>query len=118
MTPAEEHRRRVEEVLAANGDLYVEADGYWVYGPRKPHQGFIEAHTLRAIADILDEKNAAWHAQVMKELGPPLPLTPTLRDAIAARVAKIHKRPADDASPRAYDYLVADVALEVINGRS
>lgn len=36
----------------------------------------------------------------------------SLRARLAARVARIHKRPEDDASPRAYDYLVADCAIE------
>lgn len=67
MNAGDEHRKRIEKSLVARGDLYVEVDGYWVYGPRQIC-GFVDAEGLRVIADILDEKNAAWHAQMQKDL--------------------------------------------------
>lgn len=67
MNAGDEHRKRIEECLAERGDLYMEVDGYYVYGPREV-RGFNSAEDLRVIAHILDEKNAAWHAQVQKDL--------------------------------------------------
>jgi hypothetical protein len=49
------------------GQMYQEVDGYYVFLPDRK-DGFWEAYVLRAIADMLDEKNERWHKQVMKDL--------------------------------------------------
>jgi hypothetical protein len=48
-------------------DIYCEVDGYYVYGGGRSG-GYINSHQLRMIADILDEINATWDAQVQRDL--------------------------------------------------
>lgn len=45
-----------------NGDFVTDVDGFVKFWPSKG--GCLEAHDLRAIADELDKRNAAWVAQI------------------------------------------------------
>ena len=48
--------------------IYQEVDGFYYYDP--PGHGSYAAHTLRAIADKLDEMNKPWSDQIERELNP------------------------------------------------
>jgi hypothetical protein len=49
------------------GDFITEVNGYVVWWPRGLG-GFLNAASLRELADELDRRNAAWDAQVRKDL--------------------------------------------------
>lgn len=46
---------------------YVEVDGYYVWWPDKPLNGFLNAWALRQMAAWLDEMNAEWDKQVQSD---------------------------------------------------
>jgi hypothetical protein len=46
--------------------IYQEVDGYYVVDLSGSY-GFMDPSTLRAVADLLDEMNAPWHAQCMAD---------------------------------------------------
>jgi hypothetical protein len=48
------------------GELYTEADGYYVLQFADNFKGYIPAWILRALADKLDDLNAAWDEEVHK----------------------------------------------------
>lgn len=48
--------------------IYQEVDGFYYYDP--PGHGSYAAHTLREIADKLDEMNKPWSEQIERELNP------------------------------------------------
>lgn len=43
---------------------YQEVDGYFVWGPDKPINGYLDSGALRQMADWLDEMNRPWDAIV------------------------------------------------------
>lgn len=53
----------------ANHDFQHLEDGYLYYWPGQI-RGAISAQILRLLADELDRNNAAWDAQVKKDVGP------------------------------------------------
>lgn len=57
----------IEKAHAA-GDFIKDIDGYTIYWPRGLGGAF-NAANLRELADELDRINAAWDAQVRKDLG-------------------------------------------------
>lgn len=65
----DEHRKRIEEVLDKHSDIIMAEDGYYVYWPDTVvGRGCCASHDLRVIADILDERNEEWDAQVKQHL--------------------------------------------------
>jgi hypothetical protein len=57
------------EQMKADGKIYQEVDGYYVYNPGD-HPGSLYAGHLRAIAEYLDELNHDWDIQIRMDLGP------------------------------------------------
>jgi hypothetical protein len=53
------------------GELYIEADGFYVFQPAEYKTGYWPEWVLRSIADKLRELNAEWQAEIEK-IGPPL----------------------------------------------
>ena len=53
---------------AEEAGIYQEVDGFYYYDP--PGHGSYAAHTLREIADKLDEMNKPWSEQIERELNP------------------------------------------------
>ena len=52
--------------------IYQDVDGFYYYDPPL-HCGCFQSHTLREIADKLDEMNKVWNEQIEKELKPRSP---------------------------------------------
>ncbi len=50
------------------GELYMEADGFYVFDPIVGRTGYWPAWMLRVIADKLEELNKEWTATVMADL--------------------------------------------------
>lgn len=48
--------------------IYQEVDGFYYYDPYPLGAGSYSAHTLREIADKLDELNKPWSDQIDREL--------------------------------------------------
>lgn len=56
------------------GDVVMDVDGYRYFWPDMSRGGHWGAHVLREIADLLDELNEAWDAEVregLTRLAPP-----------------------------------------------
>lgn len=50
------------------GEILADVDGFYYFWPRFRYGSWDEA-VLRAIADLLTEKNKAWREQIDRELG-------------------------------------------------
>lgn len=48
------------------GYAYIEIDGFYGYVFPEDNGGFWEAHTLKAIADKLDDLNKGWNDKINK----------------------------------------------------
>jgi uncharacterized protein YxjI len=57
------------EQLKAEGHIYREVDGFYVYNPGD-RPGSFTGNQLQAIADYLAELNRAWEIQIRMDLGP------------------------------------------------
>ena len=51
------------------GEAYPLDDGFYYYDDGSP-RGVMEAHTMRTIADKLDEMNKEWSEQIDRDLKP------------------------------------------------
>jgi hypothetical protein len=64
MTPLEELKARVLEVVNSRKEIYQEVDGFYVWWPEGSPNGFMESHHLRIIADELDRMNKPWSDKI------------------------------------------------------
>ena len=66
-SPRAAHRNRGGQSAPWSAGIYQEVDGFYYYDPL-PGTGSYAAHTLREIADKLDEMNQPWLDQIEREL--------------------------------------------------
>lgn len=71
MTKTQMSVERLIELCDKQGDFVTGEDGYVVFWPSAGGGAFSE-WVLRALADELEKRNAAWHAKVMEELSGPM----------------------------------------------
>lgn len=57
-------RHRAAVLKTIFPDCYREVDGYWVWGPREL-AGCWTAEDLRVMAELLDEANRKWDAEII-----------------------------------------------------
>jgi hypothetical protein len=62
----ETRRQQLEKILADRSEVFRLEDGFFYYEQIRP--GAIGSGELRLIADILDDKNREWSAEVEKGL--------------------------------------------------
>lgn len=55
---------RIVEMADTAGEFITGDDGFVVYWPTNKRGGYYAAHDLRALADELDRRNAAWEAEL------------------------------------------------------
>lgn len=55
--------------MRADGRIYKEVDGFYVFNPGG-RPGSYEGHHLQSIVDYLAELNRAWEIQIRMDLGP------------------------------------------------
>ena len=55
---------RIIELAEASGEFVTDEDGFVYYWPKRCRSGHYAAHQLRALADELDRRNAAWEADI------------------------------------------------------
>lgn len=59
----EQQDERIRELIAQ--DIESSDDGFYYWFPNKT-TGYLSAHVLRVIADILDAKNESWEKQIVE----------------------------------------------------
>lgn len=57
----------------SEGEIIAGDDGLYVYWPTGFSGGALSAWVLRGLADELDRRNEAWHAQVEEYFADPIP---------------------------------------------
>lgn len=67
MQTREELKAKMERISTERKQFITLEDGYVYFWPTGP--GAASASELRMLAEILDEKNAKWDAQVKEDLG-------------------------------------------------
>jgi hypothetical protein len=55
---------RIVEMAHTAGEFVTGDDGFVVYWPKNQRGGCYSAHDLRALADEIDKRNAAWQAEL------------------------------------------------------
>lgn len=69
MKAKEKLKARILEFTAERKEIMRADDGYYVWWPSREYGGYHDAHSLRILAEILDEKNKDWDEHVRRELG-------------------------------------------------